>query len=59
MTYAVIDIGSNSVRLMLTDGKRTSKELNTTRIGEGMGDGKRILLPEAMERTARAVAAYA
>ena len=36
MKAAVIDIGSNSVRLMLwADGKVLFKTLKTTRLGEG------------------------
>ncbi len=53
--YAVIDIGSNSVRLMLlADGKVLYKALNTTRLGEGIAD-KPILKEEAIQRTAFAV----
>ncbi len=55
---AVIDIGSNSVRLMLTaDGKVLYKTLNTTRLGEGIAASSR--LGEApMARTAAAVAEF-
>lgn len=59
MKIGVIDIGSNSVRLMLwADGKTLYKKLNTTRLGEGL-ERSPYLLPEACERTARAVAALA
>jgi exopolyphosphatase/pppGpp-phosphohydrolase len=35
--FAVIDVGSNSVRLMfVADGKVLYKALNTTRLGEGL-----------------------
>ena len=37
MKYAVIDIGSNSVRLMLSDGVTTlGKRLESTRLSEGV-----------------------
>lgn len=55
---AVIDIGSNSVRLMLwADGTTLYKQLNTTRLGFGLERGGR-LSQEAMLRTAEAVAAF-
>lgn len=55
MKYGVIDIGSNSVRLIIwSDGKTLYKTLNTTRLGEGIAKtGK--LSDLAMERTALAV----
>ena len=53
--FAVIDIGSNSVRLMfVADGKVLYKRLNTTRLGEGLATSAR-LKTEAIERSARAV----
>ena len=53
--FAVIDIGSNSVRLMfVADGKVLYKALNTTRLGEGLAD-KPLLKPEAIERSVSAV----
>ena len=56
--FAVIDIGSNSVRLMfVADGKVLYKALNTTRLGEGLAEYPR-LKPEALERTAQAVAEF-
>ena len=52
---AVIDIGSNSVRLMLmADGKVLYKRLHTTRLGEGLAASS-CLKTEAIERTAKAV----
>ena len=58
MKYAVIDIGSNSVRLMLVaNGKVLYKRLNTTRLGEGLASSP-LLKREAIERTANAVAAF-
>ena len=50
---AVIDIGSNSVRLMLcADGKET-QTLETTRLGQGVAERK--LQPEPVQRTLRAI----
>ncbi len=58
MRYAVIDIGSNSVRLMMSDGKETLyKNVNTTRLAEGMGT-EGILTSVAIKRTAEAVAFF-
>lgn len=58
MKIAVIDIGSNSVRLMLwADGKTLYKKLKSTRLGEGLSLAPR-LLPQACERTVRAVAEF-
>ena len=52
--YAVIDIGSNSVRLMLwADGKTLYKKVSTTRLAEGMDENG--LSPLALDRTALAV----
>lgn len=53
--FAIIDIGSNSVRLMtIADGIVLYKTLNTTRLGEGLADTK-TLKEQAIERTAVAV----
>ena len=50
--FAVIDIGSNSVRLMfVADGKVLYKTLQTTRLGEGLAE-KPLLKGEAIERSA-------
>lgn len=58
MKYAVIDIGSNSVRLMLVaNGKVLYKRLNTTRLGEGLASST-LLKREAIERTENAVATF-
>ena len=52
MKYAVIDIGSNSVRLLFQSGGKTLyKELNTTRLGEGLANTGRLSVA-AMHRTA-------
>ena len=56
--FAVIDIGSNSVRLMfVADGKVLYKSLNTTRLGEGLAATSR-LSDAAIERSALAVAEF-
>ncbi len=58
MKYAVIDVGSNSVRLMLVaNGKVLYKRLKTTRLGEGLASSSR-LKAQAIERTANAVYAF-
>ena len=55
MKYAVIDVGSNSVRLMISDGEKTFyKTVKTTQLAAGMGDDNR-LQTFAIERTALAV----
>lgn len=52
---AVIDIGSNSVRLMmLADGKVLYKTIKTTRLGEGLAFSP-LLKSEAIERTISAM----
>ena len=55
---AVIDIGSNSVRLFVESGKAvTPKKLNTTQLAQGLANtGK--LNNEAMVHTADAVANF-
>ena len=55
---AVIDVGSNSVRLMLVaDGKILYKTLEITRLGEGLASlGE--LQPASIERSAKAVANF-
>lgn len=57
MLNAVIDIGSTSVRLMVTDGVRVQKKVNTTRLAEGMGEIG-VLRHTNMDRSAQAVAEY-
>ena len=52
---AIIDIGSNSVRLMLwANGKSLLKTLQTTRLGEGLSISGE-LSPAARDRTVEAV----
>ena len=56
--FAVIDIGSNSVRLMfVADGKVLYKDLRSTRIGEGLALSGALKI-EAIERSAQAVKAF-
>lgn len=65
MIKAVIDIGTNSVRLCIAEACKSpaqgivvlSKQLCTTRLGQGSANG--ILQPEAIHRTAQAVADFA
>lgn len=58
MKIGVIDIGSNSVRLMLwADGKTLYKKLHTTRLGDGLSFSAK-LKKEAIERTVAAVADF-
>ncbi|MDE6442208.1 MAG: hypothetical protein K2L12_05615 [Clostridia bacterium] len=58
MRTAIIDIGSNSVRLaIVADGKTLSKQLATTRLGEGLSTYG-VLNAEAIERTAQAVCTF-
>lgn len=59
MKIAAIDIGSNSVRLMMwADGKTLYKRINTTRLGEGLVSTG-VMSPAAMQRTAAAVRDFA
>ncbi len=58
MKIGVIDIGSNSVRLMLAeDGKTLYKSVKTTRLAEGMGNDL-SLKSDPIERTAHAVSFF-
>ncbi len=58
MLYGVIDIGSNSVRLMIHDGIKTiSKSVRITRLAEGMG-ADRLLSQTSVDRTVAAVDYY-
>ena len=58
MKYAVIDIGSNSVRLMLWANGTLYKKVCTTRLAEGISRSG-VLCAAAMERTAEAVSRFA
>jgi len=56
--FAVIDVGSNSVRLMLVaNGKVLYKDLQTTRLGEGLSVAP-LLNANAIERSAQAVKGF-
>lgn len=58
MIKAVIDIGTNSVRLLVADDKKPIlKQLKTTRLGEGICKSN-IMSASAMARTADAVAEF-
>ena len=58
MLYGVIDVGSNSVRLLLSDGKTTlDKFSKTTRLAEGMSLDN-LLKTVAIERTVAAVSFF-
>lgn len=52
--YGIIDIGSNSIRLMKCDGEDCEKEVVTTRLAEGMANG--ILADESIARSVSAIA---
>lgn len=55
MKYGVIDIGSNSVRLMISDGVRTLYKTNkVTKLGEGVANDA-ILSSKAINRTVDAI----
>ena len=57
-TYAVIDIGSNSVRLMVSNGEKTIYKINEiTKLAKGQGEDG-ALETQAIERTALAVFNY-
>lgn len=62
MRVACIDIGTNSIRLLLTnyDGKvfsEVSKSLQMTRLGKGVNETK-LLAPDRMAESASVIAAY-
>lgn len=55
----VIDIGSNSVRLMIREnGETLYKKIKITRLAEGLCGGNSVLNADAIERTAEAVSAF-
>lgn len=59
MKYAVIDIGSNSIRLLITDGKQSlCRMLEITRLSEGLNKSG-YLCDAAMERTRAAIVGFA
>src|SRR5258706_6126350 len=62
MRVGVVDVGTNSVRLLVAegDGMRLTdleRELVITRLGEGV-DRDRTLAPEPLRRTVAAIAGY-
>ena len=58
MKIAAIDVGSNSVRLLMwADGKTLYKRMSTTRLGEGLNESP-YLKEDACERTAQAVSSF-
>ncbi|HVT76388.1 MAG TPA: Ppx/GppA phosphatase family protein [Acidimicrobiales bacterium] len=55
---AAIDCGTNSTRLLVTDGTRTlSRLMRITRLGQGV-DRTRMLVPEAIARTVDVLAEF-
>lgn len=63
MRYAIIDIGTNSIRYMLADyvnGNITSlyRDRENTRLGKGLYDNKNILCDDRMLASANAVAGF-
>jgi exopolyphosphatase/guanosine-5'-triphosphate,3'-diphosphate pyrophosphatase len=58
MSYAAIDCGTNSTRLLVHDGSRTVERLmRITRLGQGV-DASGRLAPEAIERTLEVLREY-
>ena len=56
--FAVIDVGSNSVRLLLwQDGKTLHKQAQVTRLAQGIQQTK-ILAKEAIERTVQTISLF-
>jgi exopolyphosphatase/guanosine-5'-triphosphate,3'-diphosphate pyrophosphatase len=56
---AAVDIGTNSIRLLITDaqGAELAREMHITRLGQGVDKSGR-LLPEAIERSVRVLHGY-
>jgi len=60
---AVIDVGTNSVRLLIAEINSATlncqkQRLETTRLGEGIKESQGVLLPEAINRTFHVVSRY-
>lgn len=63
MRVAAIDVGTNSTRLLVAEGiaggfRSIERRMVITRLGEGV-DSRRVLAPEALDRTLRTIADYA
>jgi exopolyphosphatase/guanosine-5'-triphosphate,3'-diphosphate pyrophosphatase len=58
-SVAAVDIGTNSVRLLVTDmaGRELERRMQITRLGQGV-DTAGALHPDAIERTVRVLAEY-
>ena len=63
--WAVMDIGTNSSRLLVAEYNRESgklqtfrRKLRTTRIGLGMTEGNSYLSPEGINRTLQALTEF-
>lgn len=59
MNVAAVDIGTNSIRLLITDaqGRQLVREMNITRLGQGVDKTGR-LAEEAIERSLHVLTAY-
>jgi len=59
MHFAAIDIGTNSVRLLVTDehGRELARPMRITRLGQGVDDTK-MLAAKAIERTLEVLREY-
>lgn len=63
MRVAAIDVGTNSARLLVAEGsgdgfRSIDRRMTITRLGQGV-DTRRVLDPEALERTFAVIADYA
>jgi exopolyphosphatase/guanosine-5'-triphosphate,3'-diphosphate pyrophosphatase len=56
---AALDIGTNSVRLLITDGegRELERSMRITRLGQGV-DVSRVLHPAAIARTVEVLSEY-
>ncbi|HJR44438.1 MAG TPA: Ppx/GppA phosphatase family protein [Actinomycetota bacterium] len=63
MRVAAIDVGTNSTRLLVAEGlgdgfRSVERRMVITRLGQGV-DSRRVLAPEALQRTLATIADYA